>query len=240
MPSWPMPSRSTARFSGLSSTSNSAMPTAFWNLSSDSCARLVIEHMPERNFADSGRPFDIPLRIAWRVGDDGLLVHGNHYHPVPLRPKAFAHPLRLTIDPVDSRFIDRTSLEMGRFISSRMRASSAWRSTTIRCSRRRRTVKGAPRLPRFALWLWGYWGRLRGRLFRSPVRFGSLERRDEWERTEAAAGFHGGRHRRRGLPSRRSQPGTKIVAAVIITWPGHSSEEKLVFSTTIDLVNLLH
>jgi hypothetical protein len=63
-------------------------------LSSESCARLVIEHIPADNFADAGRSIDPPLRIAWRVGDDGLLIHGNHYHPFLLRPKAFDHPLR--------------------------------------------------------------------------------------------------------------------------------------------------
>ncbi len=69
--------------------------------------------MPERNFIESDRPLDIPLRICWRVGDEGILVHGNHYHPIALRPAKFAHPLRLTIDPVDSRFVDRSSLELG-------------------------------------------------------------------------------------------------------------------------------
>ena len=47
--------------------------------------------------------------------------------------------------------------------------------------------EGAPSVPRFALWLWGYWGRLRGRLFRSPLRYGSLKHHEEWERVEAAA-----------------------------------------------------
>ena len=83
-------------------------------MSSEDATRLLVEHMPERNFVDSDRPLDIPLRICWRVGDDGILVHGNHYHPIALRPKKFAHPLSLTIDPVDSRFIDRSSLELDR------------------------------------------------------------------------------------------------------------------------------
>ncbi len=39
---------------------------------------------------------------------------GNHYHPFVLRPKAFEHPLRLSIDPVDSRFLDRTFFDMSR------------------------------------------------------------------------------------------------------------------------------
>jgi tetratricopeptide (TPR) repeat protein len=156
-------------------------------LSPDSCARLVIEHIPIDNLADAGRSIDPPLRIAWRVGDDGLLIHGNHYHPFLLRPKAFDHPLRLSIDPVDSRFIDRTSLDDGRI--------TIVQDTSIVCLGvdddpildALQDGEGGPSVPRFALWLWGYWGRLRGRLFRSPLRYGSLKRPEEWQRVEAAA-----------------------------------------------------
>ena len=83
-------------------------------ISSDDCARILAEHLPEYNFADAGDLPRMRLRICWRVGADGILVHGNHYHPICLRPRAFAHPLQLTIDPIDSRFIDRSSLELDR------------------------------------------------------------------------------------------------------------------------------
>jgi hypothetical protein len=116
-----------------------------------------------------------------------LLIHGNHYHPFLLRPKAFEHPLRLSIDPVDSRFIDRTSLDDGRI--------AIVQDTSIVCLGvdddpildALQDGEGGPSVPRFALWLWGYWGRLRGRLFRSPLRYGSLRRPEEWQRVEAAA-----------------------------------------------------
>ena len=88
--------------------------TACFEISSDDCARILVEHLPEYNFADPSELPRMRLRICWRVGADGILVHGNHYHPICLRPKAFAHPLQLTIDPIDSRFIDRSSLEMDR------------------------------------------------------------------------------------------------------------------------------
>jgi hypothetical protein len=39
----------------------------------------------------------------------------------------------------------------------------------------------------FALWLWGYWGRLRGALFRTAIRFGPVGGGEEWERAQAAA-----------------------------------------------------
>ena len=155
-------------------------------LSSESCARLVIEHIPADNLADAGRSIDPPLRIAWRVGDDGLLIHGNHYHPFVLRPKAFDHPLRLSIDPVDSRFMDRTSLDESR-INIVQDDSIVCLGIDDDLILETSQDSEGPSVPRFALWLWGYWGRLRGRLFRSPLRYGSLERREEWARVEAAA-----------------------------------------------------
>ena len=139
---------------------------------SDACSRLLVGHLPEANFADTRRFADPPLRIAWRVGEDGLLVHGNHYHPYCLRPKALAHPLRLSIDPIDSRFIDRTSLDMDRIhlVQDDSIVSMAVDDDPI--LEPSSNSMGELSVPRFSLWLWGYWGRLRGELFRSPIRFG--------------------------------------------------------------------
>lgn len=162
-------------------------PDGILRLSPDSCTRLVIEHIPVDNLADAGRSIDPPLRLAWRVGDDGLLIHGNHYHPFLLRPKAFDHPLRLSIDPVDSRFIDRTSLDEGRIDIVQDASIVCLGIDDDPILEAVQDGEGMPPVPRFALWLWGYWGRLRGRLFRSPLRYGSLKRPEEWERVEAAA-----------------------------------------------------
>ena len=40
---------------------------------------------------------------------------------------------------------------------------------------------------KFGLWLWGYWGRLRGELFRSPIRFGEPARDVRGQQVEQAA-----------------------------------------------------
>ena len=156
------------------------------NLPAERCVRLVIEHIPVDNLADAGRSIDPPLRIAWRIGDDGLLIHGNHYHPFVLRPKAFDHPLRLSIDPVDSRFIDRTSLDEGRINIVQDESIVCLGVDDDPILETSQESEG-PSVPRFALWLWGYWGRLRGRLFRSPLRYGPMKRREEWARVEADA-----------------------------------------------------
>ena len=208
-------------------------------LSPDSCARLVIEHIPVDNLADAGRSIDPPLRIAWRVGDDGLLIHGNHYHPFLLRPKAFDHPLRLSIDPVDSRFIDRTSLDDGRI--------TIVQDTSIVClgvdddpildasaGRRRGAIGAALRALAMGLL---------GEIARQAVPFAAALWLVEAPRGVAARGggrrLLGGRHRRRGGPPRRSQPGQEIVAAV--TLPGASpSPQKAGFRHYHSSVNLLY
>jgi tetratricopeptide (TPR) repeat protein len=154
---------------------------------SDACSRLLVRHLPEANFADTRRFADPPLRIAWRVGEDGLLVHGNHYHPYCLRPKALTHPLRLSIDPIDSRFIDRTSLDMDRIhlVQDDSIVSMAVDDDPI--LEPSSNSMGELSVHRFSLWLWGYWGRLRGELFRSPIRFGSVAQHEGGQQVEQAA-----------------------------------------------------
>ena len=154
---------------------------------SDECARLVVEHMPEGNFVDARQYLDPPLRIAWRVGEDGVLVHGNHYHPICLRPKAFAHPLRLSIDPIDSRFIDRSSLDISRIHLVRDASIIGLSIDDDPILEPSANSMGTLSVPLFALWVWGYWGRLRGVLFRTAVRFGAVTVGEEWDRAQAAA-----------------------------------------------------
>ena len=156
-------------------------------LPTDGCARLYVEHMPPGNFADASRRLDPPLRIAWRVGPAGVLVHGNHYHPFCLRPAAFAHPLRFSTDPVDSRFLDRTSLAPDR-LHLVADASITCFSIDDDPILQQLGEPAALSAPMFSLWLWGYWGRLRGLLFRAPIRYGEASP-EAWREaeTEAAA-----------------------------------------------------
>jgi hypothetical protein len=162
-------------------------PDGSLQLSSAQCEELVIKHFPAMNFADAGRLADPPLRLAWKMGDDGLLIHGNHYHPYCLRPKAFDHPLRLSIDPVDSRFIDRTSLEEGRVHVVQDASATCLSIDDDPILEPSENSMGSLSVPLFALWLWGYWGRLRGTLFRSPLRFGRGPLDGEWAEVERSA-----------------------------------------------------
>jgi tetratricopeptide (TPR) repeat protein len=156
-------------------------------ISGEACTKLLIEHIPERNFTGTDRPLDIPLRICWRVGTEGILVHGNHYHPIALRPRNFEHPLRLTIDPIDSRFVDRSSLQRDRIHLVQDASIVGLSVDDDPLLDQEERGPGPLSADDFALWLWGYWGRLRAELFRTPVRFGPEARGEAWPAVERAA-----------------------------------------------------
>jgi len=153
----------------------------------DDCARLIVAYMPSDNLAGSGRLMDPPLRLAWHVGKDGMLVHGNHYHPYCLRPKALDHPLHLSIDPVDSRFIDRISLGTDRLHLVQDSSVIVLSIDDDPILQQQRGGQGGPLVPQFAHWLWGYWSPRRSWMFRAPLRYGPANRSQEWERVEAEA-----------------------------------------------------
>jgi hypothetical protein len=161
-------------------------PDGVLEISSADCTRIVVEHLPAYNFADEQDRPHIPLRVCWRVGPEAVLVHGNHYHPMGLRPRAFDHPLHLSTDPVDSRFVDRSSLAPGRI---HLVQDASIVGLSIEDGPLEEQLVGAEAslsVADVAFWLWGYWGRLRGALFRTPLRFGSASPQ-QWETAEAKA-----------------------------------------------------
>jgi len=155
-------------------------------ITSEDCTRIIVEHLPDYNFVTADNQPRIPLRACWRVGSGAVLVHGNHYHPMGLRPKSLSHPLHLSIDPVDSRFIDRSALPMERI--HLVQDASIVGLSIEDGPLEEQLQQGAASLsiPDVAFWLWGYWGRLRAEFFRSPLRFG-MAKPDEWTRAEANA-----------------------------------------------------
>ena len=156
-------------------------------ISSESCVKVLLEHLPQYNFAGAGNLPQIPLRVCWRVGAQGILVHGNHYHPFCLRPKEFAHPMQLTVDPIDSRFIDRSSLDIDRIhlVQDESVVGLSMEDGPLPEQFARRAEPLA--VGDAAFWLWGYWGRLRGLFFRTPLRLGAGTPGEEWAQAEVEA-----------------------------------------------------
>lgn len=157
------------------------------HIPSQDCAKLLVDHIPQRNSGDVGPSVESPIRICWRVGKEGILLHANHYHPICLRPKAFDHPFALTIDPVDSRLIDRSSLRLERIHLVQDASIVGLSIDDEPPPEQPGSSMRSPPIRDFAFWLWGYWGRVRGILFRSPLRFGQATSSEEWDRAEAAA-----------------------------------------------------
>ena len=182
-------------------------------ISSDDCARILAEHLPEYNFVGPGDLPRMRLRICWRVGADGILIHGNHYHPICLRPRAFAHPLQLTIDPIDSRFIDRSSLEMDRI---HLVQDASIVGLSLEDSLPEQLEHGGGPLPiaDVAFWLWGYWGRPPSGVLSVAA---ALRPCDIRRRVDACRGCRFRRcrrHRRSSGALRREPPSRKVVAFV--------------------------
>src|SRR5262249_38366046 len=141
----------------------SRRPDGVLEISSADSTRIVLEHLPAYNFADEhGRP-RIPLRVCCRAQSEAALrPHGNHYHAMGLRPRTFEHSLQLSTDPVDSRFVDRSSLTADR-IHVVQDASIVGLSIEDGPLEEQLVVGEASlSLEDAAFWLWGYWGRLRG------------------------------------------------------------------------------
>jgi hypothetical protein len=155
-------------------------------ITTEDCSRIIVEQLPDYNFATADNLPRIPLRVCWRVGPDGILVHGNHYHPMGLRAKALHHPLHLSIDPVDSRFIDRSSLAGIRLHVIQDASIVGLSIEEGPLEEQLRQGGAALSTSDVAFWLWGYWSQLRADLFRSPLRFGKAKP-EEWARAEAEA-----------------------------------------------------
>ncbi len=157
-------------------------------ISSEDCARILVEHLPDYNFVDAG---ELP-----RTRLQNLLAGRSRRHSHPWQPLSSDLPAAEGIRPpaaadasiqstADSSIAPRSKWTGS--TSSRMPASSGCRWRMMRCPSSWSMEGHLFRSPIVAFWLWGYWGRLRGTFFRSPLRFGSATSGDEWARAEAAA-----------------------------------------------------
>lgn len=132
-------------------------------------ARLFIDHAPDAYLVDSKNFTSVPENLCWRVGNDALLVHASHYHPIGIRPSALKLPLELTIDPIDSRFLDKQSFDPNRhhFIRDLSLASINLEDGE--------EDGGSPRESRtmsvrdVGRWLWQVWAPWRERNLKAPI-----------------------------------------------------------------------
>lgn len=157
------------------------------SLSSRDVSELYVRHIPESYFAESASFALTPIMMCWRVGTTGILVHSNHYHPVCIRAGATQHPFPLTIDPVDSRFVDRAgfSLEKAHLVQDDEIAGFGVEAEPIIGQSSATPHKMIPR--DVGLWLWGVWGEVRSAYFRAPLRYSTVPITSEWTAVESKA-----------------------------------------------------
>lgn len=154
-------------------------------ISSGDYGALLAKFIPENNFVDSARFTHFPLILCWRVGDGGVLVHSNHYHPVCIRARGLDGPVDLTIDPVDGRFMHRNLPARHRIhvVGDTSVVLSDWGDNPLVVAPSTR----GPSKQEISLWLWMYWDSLRETYFRAPLRIGERVDAEAWAQAERHA-----------------------------------------------------
>jgi hypothetical protein len=67
-----------------------------------------VEYLPDVNYVDSKICFtSFPINVCWRVADQGIIAHVNHYCVWVIRGGAFTEPVYPSLDPIDGFFLDR-------------------------------------------------------------------------------------------------------------------------------------
>lgn len=132
-------------------------------------AKLFADHMPEQYFVDSPNFSSFPINLCWRVGPNALLVHATHYHAICIRPAALALPFELTIDPVDSRFLDRRIFDKDRIHFVQDLSITAFNLDGGAEADAKTEQPGRMSVPAVGRWLWQVWGPWRASAFGSQI-----------------------------------------------------------------------
>jgi len=156
-------------------------------ISASQTAELYVRHMLTNFFVHSEHFASMPIYICWEVGSTGVLVHSTHYHPTCIRAAASSSPYEITIDPVDSRFMDRAGFPSDRlhYIQDSSVSVFAFEADPLMGHDRNSSNLMVPR--DVGLWLSGLWGDLRPTYLRFPIRFSVGDPSDEWQKVETDA-----------------------------------------------------
>ncbi|MDP1837949.1 MAG: hypothetical protein Q8N31_10240 [Reyranella sp.] len=150
-------------------------------------AELYVHHMLDNFFVHSEHFTSMPIYLCWKVGSTGVLAHSTHYHPTCIRASASTHPYEISIDPVDSRFMDRAGFPSNRlhFIQDTSISVFAVEADPLMGHDRNSSNIMTPK--DVGLWLSGLWGDIRATYLRIPIRFSAKPPSGEWEKAEAEA-----------------------------------------------------
>jgi len=156
-------------------------------ISSSQTAELYVHHMPESFFVDSRHFVSMPIYLCWKVNETGVLVHSTHYHPTCIRAAATSHAYGITIDPVDSRFIDRAGFEPDRlhFVQDCSISVFGVEAEPLMGHDSKSANLMTPK--DVGLWLSAFWSDLRAIYLRLPVRFSTSAPTHAWHKAEVDA-----------------------------------------------------
>jgi hypothetical protein len=130
---------------------------------------LFIQHIPDAYFADSPYFTSFPEIVCWRAGPSAVVVHATHYHPICIRPSALALPLELSIDPVDSRFLDRRFFDRDRIHFVRDMSLACMALEEIQGFEHKSQEPRTLTPEELGRWLWQLWGPWRAAKVRLPI-----------------------------------------------------------------------
>lgn len=152
-------------------------------------AELFIGHIPEAYFVDSPNFTSFPEIVCWRAGPQAVIVHATHYHPICIRPSALSLPLELSIDPVDSRFLDRRFSDRSRLHLVRDMSIVCLALEEVAGFDHTRAEPRAMSVQELGRWLWQVWGPWRATKFELPLCISAGPLPPQWDtvREEAQA-----------------------------------------------------
>jgi hypothetical protein len=76
----------------------------------------LLKYLPSENYVDSDAFTTFPLYLCWKVGDNAIVVHMNHFTPWLTRGGALKSAVNLSLDPTDGFFYKRYLKDNFRFI----------------------------------------------------------------------------------------------------------------------------
>jgi hypothetical protein len=69
---------------------------------------LLVDYLPDVNYVNSEICFtSFPVYVCWKIADQGIIAHVNHYCVWLLRGAALKTPIHPSLDPIDGYFLDR-------------------------------------------------------------------------------------------------------------------------------------
>jgi hypothetical protein len=70
--------------------------------------RLLNKYLPKPNFVHAEQFSAYPIYLCWRVEDEGVIAHVNHYHPWVVCGHGLKGAVQLSLDPIDGNFLNRS------------------------------------------------------------------------------------------------------------------------------------